>query len=434
MATLSRRHVLGLAGLGAASLALSACAGTGSSANRPKQKGNGTLQFWSNHPAESKKTEQKIVEAWNAAHPDTPAQLVDGGKNYEELSQKFNAALAGGDLPDVIVASDVTWFNFAFSKATTPLDDLWAENGIDPKSYVSTFVEDYTYEGKHYGVPYSRSTALLYFDRSVLEKAGLPLDRGPSTWQEFDEWAPRIMDAGGGKPALTIPDGTAYLDWYFEGIAWAFGGRYSEEWDLKFTDPRAIDAGRFLQDQVRKGHIEITKDAINNFGIGTASGLLESTGSLGGLKEIAGFPITTTPLPGPAPGCPTGGAGLSIPDGISDERKRTAIQFVDFLTNTQNTITFTQATGYIPVRIAAHEDPEEVAFLNQNPNARTAFGQLQGNTKPQDYARVFVNGAGRRIGGALDKITTGDADVEKTFGSLQARIGDAINRDIKPYL
>ena len=86
------------------------------------------------------------------------------------------------------------------------------------------------------------------------------------------------------------------------------------------------------------------------------------------------------------------------------------------------------------MRTAAHEDPEEVAFLDQNPNARTAFGQLQGNTKPQDYARVFVNGAGRRIGGALDKITTGDADVEKTFGSLQARIGDAINRDIKPYL
>lgn len=435
MTTLNRRHLLGLAGLGAATLALSSCAGAGDKGEgEKKQESSGPLQFWSNHPASSKKIEQQLVDAWNSANPDTPAQLVDGGKNYEELAQKFNAALAGGDLPDVIVASDVTWFNFAFSDATTPLDDLWKDAGIDHTSYVETLIEDYKFKDKYYGVPYSRSTCLMYFNQDVVKKAGLPADRGPRTWQEFAEWAPKLVEATGGKPALTIPDGSEYLEWYFQGMVWAFGGRYSEGWDPKFTDSKTIEAGRFLQDQVKKGHIEINKDALNNFGIGNAASLLESTGSLGSLTETASFPLVTTFLPGPKPGCPTGGAGLSIPKGISDDRKKTAVKFIDFMTNTANTITFTQATGYMPVRKDAQNDPKEKAYLDQHPNALTAIKQVSENTMSQDYARVFVNGGGQRIGGALDKITTGGQDVAEVFQGLQDETQKIVDRDIKPHL
>mgnify|MGYP002653045258 CR=1 FL=1 len=91
-----------------------------------------------------------------------------------------------------------------------------------------------------------------------------------------------------------------------------------------------------------------------------------------------------------------GGAGLAIPNGISDERKLTAAKFIDFMTNTDNTITFTQATGYMPVRKDAMEKPEEKKFLEENPNAMTAIKQLNENTQPQDAARVFVSGGGQR--------------------------------------
>lgn len=238
---ITRRSVLSLAGLAATTAALSACAGTGTGTASAQQEGNGTLQFWSNHPGSSRDVEQKLIDAWNAANPDTPAELIDGGKNYEELGQKFNAALSGGGLPDVIVASDVTWFNFAFTGATTPLNDLWASEGIDTSTYVETLLTDYTYDGKNYGVPYSRSTPLMYWYTADLEKAGLPTDgTGPATWQEFAEtWAPKLKEATG-EPALTVADGSNYLDWYFQGAFWTFGGAYSNEWDLKFTAPKQM--------------------------------------------------------------------------------------------------------------------------------------------------------------------------------------------------
>ncbi|OFK65430.1 MULTISPECIES: ABC transporter substrate-binding protein [unclassified Corynebacterium] len=414
---------------------LTACAGGSTTAGNDSKDGGdaNTITFWSNHPGSSRDIEQELIDEFEKENPDLKVELVTAGSNYEEVAQRFNAALAGGDLPDVLVASDVTWFNFALNEATTPLDELWEMNDIDYEGYVDTLREDYNYKDKHYGVPYSRSTNLMYWNTDDLKAAGLPTDRGPKDWEEFDEWATKIKDKLD-KPAVTVPDGSNYLDWYFQGMIWAFGGSYSDEWEPNFTSKESIEAGKFLQDQVKAGHIEISTDPTVAFGSGKASGLLESTGSLGGLKETATIPFITTYLPGPGPSAATGGAGLAVPAGISDERKANAVKFIDFLTNTENTIKFSQKTGYMPVRKDALDDPEEKKFLEENPNAQTAIEQLNENTKPQDYARVFVPGGGQRIGGVLDRITVGNEDVESAFGDLQKETQSVIDRDITPKL
>ena len=125
MKDLTRRGFLGLAGAAGVAAGLAACAGTGSAPSASGGGGaaaGGPLQFWSNHPGTSKDTEAKLIEAFQKANPGITVSLIDGGKNYEEVAQKFNASLAGGQLPDVIVASDVTWFNFALNKQLAPLD------------------------------------------------------------------------------------------------------------------------------------------------------------------------------------------------------------------------------------------------------------------------------------------------------------------------
>lgn len=430
---LDRRTVLRLAGLGLGAFGLSACAGTGSA---PTGGGGGggpvdQLVFWSNHPGSSKPVETQLIEGF-AAQGGQRVQLVDAGANYEELAQKFNAALSGGDLPDVVVVSDVTWFNFALNEAITPMDDLWPAAGVDATGYVDSLREDYLFNGRHYALPYSRSTPLFYYNKAMWSAAGLP-DRGPETWQEFAEWAPRLAAANGGVAPLSVSDGRDYLDWYFQGMIWAFGGAYSREWEPTFTAPESLEAGRFLQEQVRQGHVNVSNDATNQFSAGQSACLLESTGILGELGTTAQFEYGTAFLPGPRPACPTGGAGLAIPNGISDERKQAAMRLVGFLTDTENTLTFTQATGYMPVRKDALTHPRTQAYLEQNPNARTALDQLA-VTRPQDYARVFVPGGGARIGAGLDRITTGGEDVQTVFQGLADETRQVFERDIEPNL
>jgi sn-glycerol 3-phosphate transport system substrate-binding protein len=433
MRPVDRRTFLRLGGLTLGATALSACAGTGSTGSSSGSSGGpvDTLTFWSNHPGESKEVETSLIEAFQQQNGRT-VRLVDAGASYEELGQKFNAALSGGELPDIVVVSDVTWFNFALNEAITPMDELWSAAGVDSAGYVDSLREDYAYEGSHYALPYARSTPLFYYNRPMWSAAGLP-DRGPETWAEFAEWAPRLAEANPGIAPMTVPDGSNYLDWYFQGMIWTFGGSYSEEWEPTFTQPASLEAGRYLQDRVAQGHIAVTKDANNQFGAGQAASLLQSTGSLRGLTSTAQFDFGTAFLPGPQPGCPTGGAGLAIPNRISDERKQAAIEFIAFLTDTDNTVTFTQATGYMPVRKDALDHEGTQAHLEENPNARTALEQLA-VTAPQDYARVFVPGGGARIGAGLDRITAGREDVATVFGELQDETQTVYERDIEPLL
>jgi len=79
-------------------------------------------------------------------------------------------------------------------------------------------------------LPYSRSTPLFCYNKEMWSKAGLP-DRGPETWDEFAEWAPKLATAASAdKNAIVLADGSNYLDWYFQGMIWSMGGAYSKEW------------------------------------------------------------------------------------------------------------------------------------------------------------------------------------------------------------
>jgi sn-glycerol 3-phosphate transport system substrate-binding protein len=431
---LSRRGFLGAAGGAAALVGLSACAGTGSPGTPQASGGGGnenTIDFWSNHPGTSKEVEQKIINAFQSANPGMTVKLTDAGKNYEEVAQKFNAALAGGSLPDIVVASDVTWFNFALNKQFTPLDDLLSAAGVKVDDYVDALYNDYKFKDQHYALPYARSTPLFYYNKDLWKAAGLE-DRGPKTWQELQEWAPKLKAAAGAdKSVFQMPDGSNYFDWYFQNVVWDFGGNYSKEWTPTFDDPKTVQAGQYIQDMAKAGYLKVNKTPEADFGAGLVAGIVQSTGSLGGITKAAKFPVGTAFLPGDG-NCPTGGAGVAIPSGISETRKKNALKFMEFLTNAENTVTFTQATGYMPVRKSAIDNQSEKDFLAKNPNAKTAVDQLP-KTRSQDYARVFVPGGGARIGKALDQIAQG-ADVAQTFAALNTETQQVIDSQIKAKL
>ncbi|WP_250446315.1 ABC transporter substrate-binding protein [Actinotalea sp. C106] len=439
MNALNRRTASRLVVGGLALTLLAACAGTGSvetdeapAAGTTADTGEvESLTFWSNHPGESKEVEEEMIAAFEAEHG-IEVNLVSAGANYEELAQRFNAALAGGDLPDVVVVSDVTWFNFALTDALAPMDELWETVGVDSDGYVDSLREDYAFDDGHYALPYARSTPLFYYNKDMWEAAGLP-DRGPETWDEFAEWGADLQESAPDVAPLVAPDGSNYLDWLFQGMIWTFGGAYSDEWEPTFTSDESVEAGEFLQEQVESGNIAISNDSTNQFGAGQAAAVLASTGSLGGLTETAQFAFGTAFLPGPQPGVTTGGAGLGIPAGIDQARQEAAMELIAFLTDTENTVTFSQATGYMPVQKAALENEDTIAYLEENPNARTALEQLE-VTASQDYARVFVPGGGARIGAALDRITTGGEDVETVFTELEEETRTVIERDIEPQL
>ncbi|ATI31558.1 ABC transporter substrate-binding protein [Rhodococcus sp. H-CA8f] len=441
MANMNRRGFLSLGGAIAAGAALTACAGSGgSSADAAGTSGasgeSNTITFWSNHPGKSTDVEKELINRFQTKYPDLKVNLVDGGKNYEEVAQKFNAALSGGDVPDVVVLSDVWWFNYALAGAIEPLDGLFSEVGVDSADYVDSLLADYLFQGKHYALPYARSTPLFYYNKAVWSQAGLP-DRGPATWQEFDEWGPELQKVvGNGKLAHGWGNAKDYLGWTYEGPIWTFGGSYSDQWNLQLDNEKTIAAGQFLSSMIHdKKYAAVSTDIANEFGTGILASTIASTGDLSGIKKTANFDIGTAFLPAVdgTPGCPTGGAGLAIPSKISDQRKKNALKFIDFITNGENTAYFSQNVGYMPVRKSATSEPSMKAFLDANPNSRTAVDQLS-RTRSQDYARVFVPGGDQIIGTGLEQIALQKADVASTFAGVATQLQQIIDRQITPKL
>jgi len=389
------------------------------------------LSFWEQDDPSAQVVMDVLIAEFEKANAGAKVNLVDAGKNYEEVAQKFNAALAGGQLPDVVVVSDVTWFNFALNKQLAPIDDLAKTIDVDTSDYVDALLGDYKFENGHYALPYSRSTPLFYYNKDLWSKAGLE-DRGPKDWTEMKDWMVKlkaVVPDGGG--VMGSADGSNYLAWVFQNLLWEFGGGYSKDWKPTFTDAKTLEGVTFFQDLVKQGYYKFGKAPDADFGAGLTACAIMSTGSLGGVTKNAKFPFGTAFLPG-KDNCPTGGAGVGIPAGLDDARKVNAMKFAAFLTNAKSTVTFTQATGYMPVRKSALQEEAEKEFLAKNPNAQTAVEQLP-HTRSQDNARVLVPGGDAKIGKALDQIVAGE-DPKTVMEALQKDIQTVIDSQITPKL
>lgn len=448
----TRRSFLATAGVGAGALALAACGGPtttsqdaggsnssgGSASAAPDLDFAGVtpakeISFWTNHPGKSQDTETALAKSFTEK-TGIKVNIVTAGANYEEVAQKFQTAQTGSDIPSVILLSDVWWFRYFLNDAIIPLEGLFKQLNVETGDYRQTLLDDYLYNGKHWAVPFCRSTPVFYYNRDIWAKAGLE-DRAPKTWQELEEWVPKIQpNLGDAKFVYMNPSPDNYDSWYAQNKIWGWGGNYSNKWDITCDSPDTIAALKWSQDAVKNKWAGISgKDVSADFSAGAAACILESTGSLVGILKAAKFKVGVGFLPGGPKAtdkvCPTGGAGMAIPKKLSKEVQLAAGMFIQHMTTPENAATFSKATGYLPVRTSA--DMSDV--IKERPQAQVAIDQLA-HTRSQDWGRVFLPGADRKIGEAIAAITAQNADVTQQMQQLKKDLEKIYNADVKPNL
>ncbi len=428
---MNRRQLLKTLGAGASLMALAACApvgapgaaSSGESGAAPSAEA-ATITLWSSFTGANGEAETALVDKFNEAHAGEVTLDYQFQGSYEETAQKVTAALQAQTAPDVSLLSDVWWFKFYLNQTLVGLDDFMAAENVDIADYQDSLINEGLRQGVHYWLPFARSTPLFYYNKEKWEAAGLE-DRGPETWAEFSEWAPALVEMEGSEirtSALAHPDGASYIAWLFQGVVWQFGGKYSDpDFTIHMTDEDTIRAGQFYFDSVHtdKWAVPATDMQADFIGGFTASAMM-STGSMGGVKNNAEFEFGTAFLPKETNfGCCTGGAGLAILTSCPEEKRAAAMKYLTFATTTENTIFWSQNTGYMPVRKSALEDPTMIAYFEEFPQFRTAVEQLA-LTQPQDSARVFIPNGDQIIGSGLERITVQSDDVATAFGDVQA--------------
>lgn len=444
----SRRGALQLGGAGLGAGLLAACGpsvGGGSDESNAEVAAN--TDWASIEPAEEitfmsmqrdSDLEKEMVAAFTE-ETGIAVNHVSGGGSYEELAQNFRVSAGTSEQPDVAQASDVFRFQYLTSGNTIPVDSVLEHLEVEVDDFQEALYGDYEYEGKHWAVPYGRSTPMFYYNKDVWEAAGLP-DRGPETWAEFVEWSPQIanvLPADGAAMGWSAP-GPSNTAWYAQSILWAHDAAFSDEWEWSLDTEEALRVGNFYRDAFHgpDAWSKVAVDQAAEFGAGLYGAIMGSTGGIVTNREllpslgVAFMPGGT--IPDDAPRVPTGGNGLTL-SGPTPEKQLAGAKLLAHLVTPENSARWAVDTGYMPTRKAAIETETMQAAIDEVPDRQIPIDQLA-ITKVQDYARANLPGGDLLISEHFERIILSGEEPEGVFEELTSAFQRAYEQNVEPYV
>jgi len=179
--TLSRRTLLGsaAAGLGAATLGLSGCAGVGGSA------GDGdAVRFAWYGGTERQQAYLKLLELFEQANEGiaTEPEYAD----YSPYQDRLATQLAAGDAPDVFWMAQFNVLDFHSSGQLHRLDDFIADRTIDLSGMDPGQVEGWKLDGVQDALTYAYFSPAVMINLDFAAEAGIDLpDEQQWTWDDF---------------------------------------------------------------------------------------------------------------------------------------------------------------------------------------------------------------------------------------------------------
>ena len=155
----------------------------------------------------------------------------DSGGGY---SDKINASVMSGDLPDVLTVDGPNVAAYAENGIIQPLADLTEEEkGV----YLESIIEQGTYDDKLYALGAMESSVGLYYNKEILQEAGIEVPDADHPWtqteflQILEQLKPLMEEKNGYALDMTFPVGEATI-YYYAPFFWSNGGDLVDETGL----------------------------------------------------------------------------------------------------------------------------------------------------------------------------------------------------------
>jgi multiple sugar transport system substrate-binding protein len=212
--------VLAIAGVAAASVALSGCSSSGgTSADGKTEIVVASLQPGAS--AEALQSFQAQVKAFEKKNPDIDVK----GEEYNWTGTTFAAELAGGTLPDEFgvpfTDSKTLANNGQLADLTKYIKALPYGNKFN-KNAISVAQND---KGDIFGIPFTPYAMAISYNRDDFTKAGLDPNKPPTTWDEVEADATAISKALPGVAGYMQMTSGNTGGWELTSAAYARGGR-----------------------------------------------------------------------------------------------------------------------------------------------------------------------------------------------------------------
>jgi sn-glycerol 3-phosphate transport system substrate-binding protein len=361
--------------------------------------------------------------------------------SYQDTIAKALTAVKSGEPPVTSILLSTDMFTLIDEDAIVPFDDLikTAEDRAWLKSFFPAFMENSQTGGKTWGIPFQRSTVVLYYNKEAFKEAGLDPNRPPGTWQEMADFAQKLTkrDASGNVTqwGVQIPS-SGFPYWLFQGLAIENGVNLMNEagTQVYYDKPEVIGALQYWVDLVNKyrvhppGIVEWGTTPKDFFERKVAM-MWTTTGNLTNVKNNAKFDFGVAMLPASKQrGSPTGGGNFYIFKKSTPAQRDAAFKFIKWVTTPERAAQWGIDTGYVAVRPDAWETPVMKQYVAGFPAAAVARDQLpfaKAELSTHDNQRVT-----KALNDGLQAALTGTKSAEQAMKDAQ-READRLLRSYK---
>lgn len=321
-------------------------------------------------------TFNSLIAEFTAQHPDITvrAQKPQGNSPNPatDTISSIRNQLAAGTVPDVaqLGFSDLD-FTVHQLRAKS-LDALVGKDAVQKNfdgtthPYAPTARTLGDWDGQTYGVPFVFSTPVLYYNASLMAKAGLDPNNPPKTWSQAQAAGVQIRQRTGAGGVYVDCLTKSAKDWCFQSLVRSNGGRVlsQDRKSLEFASQPAVQAVSMAQGLVASGASpKLTQQqGYEAFARGQMGMILETSALQGQFVKGAksgNWDLRSTTMPGfdGKKVVPTNsGASLFI---LSDDpaRQRASWELIKFLTSNEAYTKISQGIGYLPLRTGLVDDP-----------------------------------------------------------------------------
>ena len=309
---------------------------------------------------------------------------------YQESVVKALTAHKSGDPPTTAILLSTDMFTLIDEDAIVPWDELARapDDAAWMKSFFPAFMKNSQTGGKTWGIPFQRSTIVLYWNKEIFKEVGLDPNKAPATWAEQMEFAKKLVkrDSAGNvvRWGVQVPS-SGFPYWLFQGFTTQNDVLLMNEAGTQtyFDDPKVVEALSYWVDLSAKhkvmapGVLEWGTTPKDFFEKKTAM-MWTTTGNLTNVRNNAKFDFGVAMLPaGRHRGSPTGGGNFYVFKKASATQQQAAVTFAKWMTSPERAAQWGIDTGYVAVRPDAWQTAAMKKYVADFPAAAVARDQLQ---------------------------------------------------------
>jgi len=295
------------------------------------------------------------------------------------LDNKIKTMVAAGEPPDI---ANLNYFaSFAADDLLYPADQIVDQATLD--DLIPAFRENSKYDGVEYAVPDLASDRLFFYNKDILEAAGV--EAPPATWSELEAAAEKIKAYDPNIIPLALPMGSEEAQAEFLIWAGGNGGTFYDGENWVVNSAENVETLDWLKSLTEKGYTQPNPGSTDRtkhgwqtlFATGTAA---MANGAVFLMNEMANTYKSDVDY-GVAPFLANEGkesVTLGVQDyffGFKKEGNQEAIQkFLSFLFLPDNYAAFLQAAGdFLPATLSAAPlvaaNPALAPFIEVLPSA-----------------------------------------------------------------